>query len=115
MKGGKEITWIRRLLKEINCDQYKPTILHCDNVAAEKLLTNPTFHRRTKHIDVKFHYTRELVKDNVVNIKHVRSNEQLADMFTKPQTKNLFEANRKSLGVNLTNLSASGSVELGIL
>jgi len=54
-EAGKEIVWARRLLKEIDCEQKGPTTLYCDNAAVEKLITNPIFHRRKKHIDVKFH------------------------------------------------------------
>ena len=109
--AGKEILWTRQLLKEINCDQNKPTTLYCDNAAAEKLIVNPKFHRRTKHIDVKYHYTRELVENGIINVKHISSNQQLADILTKSQTKNSFEANRKSLGIYVANISASGSVK----
>jgi len=109
--AGKEVVWTRQLLEEIGCSQNKPTVLYCDNTAAEKLIVNPNYHRRTKHIDVKFHYTRELVKNRIINVKHTSSNNQLADIFTKPQSRNLFEANRKSLGLYVANISASGTVE----
>jgi len=91
----------------------KRITLYCDNSAAEKLITNPIFHRRTKHIDVKFHYTRELVKDGIIDVRHISSNRQLADIFTKPKTRNSFEENRKLLGMHVANISASGSVEYG--
>lgn len=81
--AGKEIVWARRLLKEIGCSQDRSTTLYCDNAAAEKLIANPIFHRKTKHIDVKFHYTRKLVENGTINVKHVSSNRQLADIFTK--------------------------------
>lgn len=113
--AGKEIVWIRRLLKEIGCNQNEPTTLFCDSAAAEKLIANPILHRRTKHIDVKFHYIRELVKSGIIEIKHISSSRQLADIFTKPQTRNFFEDNWKSLGVYMANISASGSVEFGAL
>lgn len=113
--AGKEIVWIRRLLKEIGCNQNRPITLYCDNAAAEKLISHPMFHRRTKHIDVKCHYTRELVENRTIDVKHESSNKQLADIFTKLQTKNLFEANKKSLEVYVANISASGSVEYDIL
>jgi len=87
--------------------------LYYDNAAAEKLITNPIFHRRTKHIDVKFHYTRELVKDGILEVRHVSSNRQFADIFTKPKTRNSFEENRNLLGMYIANILASGSVEYG--
>ena len=68
-------------------------------MAAQKLVENPVYHRRTKHIDVKYHYTRDLVKKDVIEVAHVCSALQLADIFTKPLTKEKFEKNRKLLNV----------------
>ena len=97
--AAKEIAWIRRLLADIGCEQVEPTTLFCDNQAAEKLVENPVYHQRTKHIDVKFHYTRDLVKKGEIEVVHVCSALQRADMFTKPLTRLKFEHNRKLLNV----------------
>ena len=96
---AKEIVWTRRLLADIGCSQQEPTTLFCDNAAAQKLIDNPVYHRRTKHIDVKFHYTRDLVKNSELEVAHVCSELQLADIFTKPLTKDKFEKNRMLLNV----------------
>lgn len=90
----KEVVWARGLLKQLNVEQIQPTVLHCDNAAAEQLIKNPVYHRRTKHIDIKFHYIRQIVRDGLLEIRHVSSGEQLADMFTKPLTRDKFETNR---------------------
>jgi len=60
--ASKEIVWARGLLQQIGYEQIGPMTLYCDNTAAENLIKNPTFHRRTKHVDVKFHYVRNIVK-----------------------------------------------------
>lgn len=95
----KEVVWTRGLLEEIGIPQKLPTILNCDNAAATKLITNSTFHRRTKHIDVKFHYVRQAYKEGKVEIQHVASEDQLADIFTKPLTREKYTTNRNSLGM----------------
>jgi hypothetical protein len=95
----KDIVWLRQLLEDIGFKQNHPTTLLCDNAAAEKLIQNPTFHKRSKHIDIKFHYTRDLVKQETINIKHVSSNSQLADILIKPLTRKKFENNRFYLNV----------------
>lgn len=59
----------------------------------KKLIKIPVYHKRTKHIDIKFHYIRQTVKDSQLEICHVSSEEQLADMLTKPLARNRFEAN----------------------
>lgn len=58
-EATKEVVWTRRLLNELGIHQEKATILYCDNAAAQLLVENPVYHRRTKHVDIKFHYTRE--------------------------------------------------------
>lgn len=96
----KEIVWTRRVLQELGLHQVKPTTLYCDNMAAEQLVKNPTFHRRTKHFDIKFHYTRDIVKQRDLLVEHIASNEQLADILTKPLTREKFETNRLKISVN---------------
>ncbi|UYV73051.1 hypothetical protein LAZ67_10001674, partial [Cordylochernes scorpioides] len=56
--AAKELIWIRRLLQGIGCDITKETELYIDNQAAIKLVENPVFHKRTKHIDVRYHFIR---------------------------------------------------------
>jgi hypothetical protein len=75
----KEITWMRRLLRSIGSDQSPPTLLRCDNQGAIKLVSNPEFDRRTKHIDVKYHYVRDQHQDGIIEVDYVGTKEQLAD------------------------------------
>lgn len=62
-------------------------------MAAEQLIKNPTFHRRTKHFDIKFYYTRDIMKQKDLLVEHIASNVQLADILTKPLTREKFETN----------------------
>ncbi|UYV73967.1 hypothetical protein LAZ67_11001633 [Cordylochernes scorpioides] len=59
----KEMVWLRRLLKDIGIKMDRPTVLNIDNQAAIKLVQNPEFHKRTKHIDVRYHYIRTKQED----------------------------------------------------
>jgi Reverse transcriptase (RNA-dependent DNA polymerase)/Integrase core domain/gag-polypeptide of LTR copia-type len=86
-----EIVWLRLLLQELGFGQNKPTTLHCDNLAAIHIASNPVFHERTKHIEVDCHYVREKVLDKTIETPHIRSNEQLADVFTKALSKSMFQ------------------------
>lgn len=99
-EAAKEIVWTRQSLSDIGIQQEKQTILNVDNAAAENLLKNPTFHKRTKHIDVKFHYTRELIKNIIIKVQHVRSSDQLADILTKSLAREKFENNRKLINLS---------------
>ena len=68
----------------------KPTIL-VDNKAAIKLAENPEFHKRTKHIDIQYHYIRDQVKQKRVDVQYVPTKLQLADFLTKNVRREIFE------------------------
>lgn len=86
----KEAVWIRKLLGDLNFVQSDATILFVDNMSAIRLSKNPEFHKRTKHIDVKYHFIREKVSDGEINVKYVHTGEQQADFLTKALTKEKF-------------------------
>ncbi|KAA0033543.1 gag-pol polyprotein [Cucumis melo var. makuwa] len=78
--------------------------LYCDNMSAIDISKNPVQHSRTKHIDIRHHFIQELVEDKVIKLDLIRSNLQLADIFTKPLDANSFEVSapfslRAGLGV----------------
>ena len=64
--------------------------ISCDNKAAIKLAENPENHARSKHIDVQFHYIRQLVAYNYIRIKFCPSTHIVANVLTKPLSKRLF-------------------------
>ncbi|KAL7294074.1 hypothetical protein TKK_0012110 [Trichogramma kaykai] len=68
-------------------------------MSALKLLKNPEFHQRTKHIDIRYQMCRDYVQKGLVNVKHVASKEQIADIMTKPLTKEIFEYLRDKLNL----------------
>lgn len=64
--------------------------LFLDNQSAIKLLKNPEFHKRTKHIDVRYHFAREKIQEGLFDLEYVTTKEQQADIFTKPLLKEQF-------------------------
>ena len=78
----KEAIWLRRLCSDICVDARKITI-SCDSQSAIRLAKNPTFHARTKHIDVQFHFVRDMVEDGKVNLEKVDTAKNVADALTK--------------------------------
>ncbi|KAJ9555731.1 hypothetical protein OSB04_010345 [Centaurea solstitialis] len=78
-----ELVWMRQLLKDFDVAVTDPTLLFCDNKSALDLASNPTFHERTKHIEIDCHYVREKVLDKTIKLLPIRSHLQLAYMFTK--------------------------------
>ncbi|KAK4409459.1 Retrovirus-related Pol polyprotein from transposon TNT 1-94 [Sesamum angolense] len=78
----KEALWLEGLLKEIGFLKQKVTIFS-DSQSRIQLCKNPVFHDRTKHIDVRYHFIRDIVENGTVNLEKIRSEENPADMGTK--------------------------------
>ncbi|XP_050232866.1 secreted RxLR effector protein 161-like [Mercurialis annua] len=91
--------WMRRILEKLGLQQSKCTDVFCDNSSTIKLSKNPVMHGRSKHIDVRFHFLRDLTMDGVVKLEYCGSKDQLADIMTKPLTLEVFERLRELLGV----------------
>ena len=94
-----QAVWLKRVLGKLGQNQGKPTIIHCDSSSAIKLSKNPVMHGRSKHIDVRFHFLRELTKAGTVELVHCGTQEQLADVMTKPLKLDAFLKLRGLLGV----------------
>ena len=79
----KEAIWLKGVLGEIGRLQNNVSIF-CDSQSAIHLATNPVYHSKTKHIDVKYHFVRQAISEGGVDLKKVHTKENCADMFTKP-------------------------------
>ena len=91
--------WMRRVLEKLGHSQGKCTTMLCDNSSTIKLSKNPVMHGRSKHIDVRFHFLCDLTRDGVVELKHRVTQEQVADIMTKPLKLDMFLKLRESMGV----------------
>ncbi len=91
--------WLRRVLDKLGCTQEKSTTILCDNSSTIKRSKNPVFHGRSKHIDVRFHFLRDLVKEGVVHLIYCNTQDQIADIVTKPLKLEDFKKLRSMLGV----------------
>jgi len=94
-----QVVWISRILKSLHQTQSTPTKVYCDNISAIKLSKNPIMHGRSKHIDIRFHFLQELVKDGLVELITCSTREQVADILTKPLKLDVFLKMRRLLGV----------------
>ncbi|KAK2380916.1 putative mitochondrial protein [Trifolium repens] len=95
-----QLLWMKQMLSEYNVEQVVFT-LYCDNMSAINISKNPIQHSRTKHIDIRHHFIRDLVEDKVVTLEHVATDNQLADIFTKALDASKFETLRGKLGICL--------------
>ncbi|CAL1399701.1 unnamed protein product [Linum trigynum] len=80
---SSELVWLRRLLGDLGVDCDLPLQLYVDNTSAIQIAQNPVLHDRTKHIEVHLHYIRDLVRDGILRLFHIRSEDQIADLLTK--------------------------------
>lgn len=97
-------TWMKRVLNSLGFSSCKCVKIFCDNSSTIKLSKNPVLHERTKHIDVRFHFLRDLVKEGVVELVHCGTSEQVADIMTKPLKLESFVKLRDLLGVQSMKL-----------
>ena len=74
-------------------------MIYFDNQATLAFVKNPEYHKRTKHINMKYYAIRTYYKDHLLDFKYIHTSEQLADIFTKPLPQDTFEHLHRSLGV----------------
>ncbi|CAL9017922.1 unnamed protein product, partial [Prunus brigantina] len=89
--------WLRFVLDDFGEMQSEATPLFYDNMSAISMAKNPVFHQRTRHINRRYHFIREALQEGVINMQFCRSEEQLADIFTKALPKDRFKYLRSKL------------------
>lgn len=82
-EASKEAIYLKRLLAELNASNEDTVTLHIDNQGAQKLAENPVHHKRSKHIDIRFHHIRDLVQNKEVKLEYCPTADMIADVLTK--------------------------------
>ncbi|GJR08100.1 ribonuclease H-like domain-containing protein [Tanacetum coccineum] len=103
-----ETCWLRNLLRDLHTPLSSATLVYCDNTSVVYLSSNPIQHQRTKHIEIDIHFVRDLVVAGEVQVLHVSSRYQYADIFTKGLPSALFEEFRTSLSVRCPPAPTAG-------
>ncbi|GFX51748.1 retrovirus-related Pol polyprotein from transposon TNT 1-94 [Trichonephila clavipes] len=87
-EAAKEFIWLKNVIdnKSLNLE-LSENVMFCDNQAAISFSKSPVENYRTKHIDVRYHFLRNLIYDKVFQIKYIGTKNNLADIFTKPMVK----------------------------
>ena len=93
----QEALFLRMLLRDFNTKCDEPTEIFGDNQGSIALIKNPNNHSRSKHIDIKYHFIRDNYNNKKINIKYISSEENIADIMTKPTTKHSLERFKKLL------------------
>ena len=91
-EASKEVIFFRELMKDVDCEMSAPTVLYEDNKACMAFSKNNTNHDRSKHIDIRAYAValRDTVRNGVIELVHIDTKNQLADMLTKHQRKATF-------------------------
>ncbi|KAI5350573.1 hypothetical protein L3X38_003464 [Prunus dulcis] len=95
--------WLRFVLEDFGELQAEATPLMVDNTFAIAMTRNPIFHQKTKHINSRYHFIRDALQEGVVDLRYCKSEEQVADIFTKALPKDWFNYLRGLLGVKPVN------------
>lgn len=100
-QAAKTIVWASKWMRELFGEEFleMPIKLLGDNQGSLDLIKNPEHHSRTKHIDVQYHYIREVVEDGLMRTEHVSTKEMIADALTKPTKPATFLMLRRKLGL----------------
>ena len=102
-EAAKQGIWLQELLGEVIGRPSKKVVIKVDNNSVIALTKNPVFHGRSKHIHRRFHFIRECVENNQVEVEHVPGNEQRADILTKSLGRIKFVEVRKLIGVQMVS------------
>ena len=97
--SSNKTIWLCRLLSELDQTQSDPTSLNTDNQASISLARNPVFHKATKHIEVRHHHMRHCFESGIIMPIYVPTEEQVADVLTKPLLKEKHEMFAKEMGL----------------
>ena len=89
--GICELLWLKIILEDLKIKTQGAIGLSCDNKSAISIVHNPVQHDRIKHIEIDRHFIKEKLDARIINILHVSSEEQVADVFTKGLAAKRFE------------------------
>ena len=106
-----ELSQLRTLFQELHIFLSHVLVVWCDNVSTIALFANPTFHSRTKHLEVDYHFTHEKVLHKQLQIGFVSGKDNIADIFTKPLPASPFLFHCAKLLVDSSPISLRGDVE----
>ncbi len=94
----KELLWLRKYIEELGFKQ-EHYVLYCDNQSAIHLGKNSTFHSRSKHIDVRYHWIRDVLSSKLLELEKIHTDDNGSDMLTKSLPREKLEVCRLISGM----------------
>ena len=92
--------WIKQQLVDFHT-KIECVPLYCDNSSTIDISKNPVQHSKTKHIEIRYNFIRDLVERKIVCLEYIPTERQNADIFTKPLDRSKFKILRQVIGVIL--------------
>ena len=110
-QASKKIIWLQVLLEELGALTHikQMSTLYGDNQGALALARNPEYHARTKHIDIQYHFVRELVLAEKVYLKYSTSADMIADIMTKSLPRPAHDKHLTAMGMVKDHATGSGT------
>ncbi|GJY25693.1 hypothetical protein Tco_0400419 [Tanacetum coccineum] len=99
-----QVMWMRTQLQDYGFN-YNKIPLYCDSQSAIAISCNPVQHSRTKHIHTRYHFIKEQVENGIIELYFVRTEYQLADMFTKALPEERFQYLVRRIGMRCLTLA----------
>ena len=99
--AGQEILWLRNLFAELGYAVEGASSLHMDNQSALAVTRNPEHHGRMKHLDLRFYWLRDAVKNGLIDVKYISTKSMPADILTKALSKASVQEMREMMGLRM--------------
>jgi hypothetical protein len=103
-----EAIWLQKLLTGLFELEMRATLILCDNQRCIKMTENLIFHDKLKHIEISYHYIRDMVQRGALKLQYISTDEQVFDVLTKPLSLVKFEFFRDKFGIVRKNLPRKG-------
>src|SRR5271170_7223801 len=97
--AAREALWIWTFYAEINNTTLTTIVLNSDNTGAMDMAKDPKFHAWTKHIDIRYHFIREVIADEKIKLEYVPSEDNISDILTKAMSPKKFQFLAHELGL----------------
>ena len=97
----QEAVWLRQFLEHLKVivGASNPVTIYCDSTAALSYVKDPKYHGKTKHIQIRYHFIRDIIAKKGVILKHISTSHMVADLMTKPIARDSYLSHVRSLGL----------------
>ena len=99
---------MRKLLFDLFDLHLDATCIYCNNQSRVKFLENPMFHDKSNHIEIKYHYIRDMLQKGAVKLQYVATDKQIDDVLTNPLARVKFEYFMENLSVLQIEVPSKG-------